>query len=308
MISSLRLTMTAGDWLVLFLLSLLWGGSFFLTKTAVGSVGPLTLVLGRVGGAAIVLTILVWASGRRLPRGYRAWAALLLLGAINVALPFALLAWAQTTIASGLAAIFNASTPLFTLLLAHAATRDERASPSRLLGVAVGFSGVAIIIGGGAIAGLFAHLLAELACLIAPLSYAAAAIFSRRWRGEDPLVVATGQLITATLIMVPLSLALEQPWRAADPGPAIWSAIAALALFCTALAYYLYFRLIARAGATNASLVTLLIPATALLLGATFLGERIAVLQLAGIVVIGLGLALIDGRPLAYLTRRATYP
>jgi drug/metabolite transporter (DMT)-like permease len=299
--------MSARDWLLLIALSGLWGGTFFLAKIAVAEVPPLTLVLARVSLATLALTALIAARGLAWPQGARAWRALGLMGAINNALPFSLIFWGQTHIASALAAILNATTPFFAALLAHWLARDEPLTPRRMAGVLLGIAGVAVIVGPQALAGLEAHVLAALACLAAAVAYALAGIFGRRLAGLGlaPITAAAGQLGASTLIMLPIVLVHDRPWTLAPPGAGAIGAVLALALACTALAYVIYFRLLTSAGAVNLLLVTLLIPVSALLLGATFLGERLEAEQWAGMALIALGLAAIDGRALSALKRLA---
>ena len=296
--------MGPAEWLLLLALAMLWGGSFFFAKLALAELHPFTLVLGRVGLAALALNIVVRASGHRMPTALRPWRAFLVMGALNNLVPFSLIFWGQTEIASGLASILNATTPLFAVVLAHFLTRDERMTVARLSGVLLGLLGVAVMIGPEALAGLSLHLLAQIAVLGAAISYACAGIFGRRFAGTPPLVTAAGQLTGTTLMMLPLALAIDLPWTMPAPALGTWSALAALALLSTAAAYVIYFRILAVAGATNLLLVTFLIPPSALLLGTTFLGERLDQGAFIGMALIALGLAAIDGRPFAHLRSR----
>ena len=297
-------TMSGSDWLLLILLSIVWGGSFFFAKVAVAELPPLTIVLARVTIAAAALHLMVLAVGLRMPSDLSLWRDFLLMGLLNNAIPFSLIFWGQQEIASGLAAILNATTPLFTVLVAHALTRDEKGTPLKLVGVALGIAGVALMIGLDRAAGLGAHLWSELAVLAAALSYAFAGIFGRRFRGRPPLVVAAGQLTGSSALMLPLALLVDRPWLSAMPSAGVWAALIGLALLSTALAYVIFFRILARAGATNLLLVTFLIPVSALLLGIAFLGETMSAHQLMGMLLVGLGLAAIDGR----LVRRILRP
>jgi drug/metabolite transporter (DMT)-like permease len=299
--------MGAAEWGTLGALSALWGGSFFLAAVAVAEVPPLSLVLGRVGIAAAALLLLTRACGEPLPAGGRLWLAFAVMGVLNNLLPFALIFWAQTRIASGLAAVLNATTPLFAALLAHGLTRDERLTPARLSGVLLGLGGVAVMVGPGVLGAAGASLLAELAVLGAALSYALAGIFGRRFAraGLSPMATAAGQIAASTALLLPVALTVDRPWALPAPSAAALGAVLGLALLCTALAYVLYFRLLARAGATNLLLVTLLIPVSAILLGTLFLGERLETRQIAGMALIAAGLAAIDGRALAPLRRAA---
>jgi len=301
MVSDRALKMGPLKWILLLALSVLWGGSFFFAKLAVAELPPFTIVLGRVGLAALALNLLVRARGQRMPSDRASWAALFAMGALNNLIPFSLIVWAQTQIASGFASILNGATPLFTVLLAHWLTTDERLTWNRLLGVALGLAGVTVMIGMEALSGLGLHVLAELAILVATVSYAFAGIFGRRFKGQPPLVTATGQVAATTVMMLPVVLIVDRPWTLAMPAPVTWAAIAGLALLSTALAYVIFFRILAVAGATNLLLVTLLIPVSALLLGHFILGEGLALQHFLGMALIALGLAAIDGRALGAL-------
>jgi drug/metabolite transporter (DMT)-like permease len=226
------------------------------------------------------------------------------MGALNNAIPFSLICWGQTHIESGLAAILNAMTPIFTVLAAHAAGQ-ERLTLRRVAGVALGFLGVAVLIGPASLGHLDPTNLAEIAVLLAAVSYAAASIWGRRLRELPIEVAAAGMLGGSTLLLLPLALLLEHPWRI-TPTPASLAALAALGALSTALAYLLYFRLLRRVGPTNLALVTFLLPIVALALGAVFLGEHVEMRDLAGLALILLGLAAIDGRIFGLV--RATSP
>ena len=291
-------SMTALEWGLLLALSVLWGGSFFFVGVAVRDLPPLTIVVLRVGLAAVALYLVLLVLRVRMPADPRVWAAFFGMGLLNNAIPFALIVWGQTQIASGLAAILNATTPLFTVIVAHALTADERMTGGRLVGVAVGFAGVAVMIGLDALAGLGAGVLAQLACLAAALSYALAGVYGRRFRrmGVAPLPTAAGQVTASTVMLLPLALIVDQPWTLPVPGSETVAALVGLAVLSTALAYILYFRILATAGATNLLLVTFLIPVSAILLGALVLGERLAPGHFLGMALIGLGLSAIDGR------------
>jgi drug/metabolite transporter (DMT)-like permease len=286
------------EWAMLVALSVLWGGSFFFVGVAVREVPPLSLVLVRVGVAALALWAVLLVSGAGMPRRPGLWAAFLGMGLLNNALPFALIVWGQQHIASGLAAILNATTPLFTVLVAHLLTADERLTPAKAAGVMMGLFGVSLMLGAELLGGLGLGVAAQLACLAAALSYALAGVFGRRFRrmGVPPLASAAGQVTASSLILLPLALLVDQPWALAMPGAASWAAMLGLGLFSTALAYVLYFRILAVAGATNLLLVTFLVPVSAILLGALVLGERLEARHFAGMALIGAGLALIDGR------------
>jgi drug/metabolite transporter (DMT)-like permease len=257
-----------------------------------------TLVWLRVALAAAALLLLLRLLGQRLPRDGKVWRAFFGTGVLNNVLPFFLIAWGQHQIASGLASILNATTPLFTVLVAHVLTQDERLSARKLAGVIVGFAGAAIMIGPDALQGLGANALAQFACLGAALSYAFAGIYGRRFQrmGVTPLATAAGQVSASTVMMLPLMLLVDRPWTLAMPHAATWAAVIGVGLLSTALAYVIYFRILATAGATNLLLVTFLIPVSAILLGVLVLGETLLARHLLGMALIAAGLAFIARR------------
>lgn len=295
------------EWALLIALSVLWGGSFFFVGVAVAELPTFTIVALRVMLAAMALLLFLKVAGVAIPRSGAAWRAFFAIGLLNNVIPFSLIVWGQAHIASGLAAILNATTPLFTVLVAHCFTADEKLTPPRASGVAIGFAGVVVMIGPAALHEARTDLLAQLACLGAAVSYAFAGVYGRRFRrlGLAPLQTAFGQVAASSLVLVPLALLVERPWTPPLPGLPTWAAIAALAVLSTALAYALYFRILARAGATNVLLVTFLVPVSAILLGAAVLGERLQPRGFAGMALIGLGLAAIDGRLARWRRRRA---
>lgn len=290
------------EWLLLVTLSLLWGGSFLFAKVAVGELPPLTVVFLRVSIAAAALVVIVRLAGHAMPRG-REWMPFFVMGAINNVIPFTLLFWGMTQVTSGLAAILNAATPLFTVLFAHVLTADEKMTGQKVAGVLIGLGGVAVMIGLDSLSGLGLTVLAQLACVGAAVSYALAVIWGRRFSGRPPLVTAAGQVTASSVMLVPIVLFVDMPWRLPVPSTTTIGAILALALAATALAYLIYFRILKTAGATNLSLVTFLVPVSALILGAILLDEAVTATNLTGMALIGIGLALIDGRPAAALAR-----
>jgi len=283
------------DWVLIFLLALVWGFSFFLTEVCLRDLHPATVAAGRVTTAALTLTALAVLTGRRLPGSLRDWAPLALMGLINNALPFSLIMWGQTRIDSGLASILNATTPLFAFVLAHFLTRDEKMTRRGAAGIVLGFLGAAVLIGPGALAGLGAQFWGQFAVLGAAVCYACSGIYGRRLRHLSPVVAAAGMTTAAALIMLPVAAVLDRPWTASPDG-ATWVALLTLGLVSTAFAYILYFRILASAGATNVLLVTFLVPITALLLGVFILDEKITISAIAGMLLIFSGLAVIDGR------------
>jgi drug/metabolite transporter (DMT)-like permease len=296
--------MSGNEWLALLLLSLLWGGSFFFIGVQVKALPPFTIVSLRVGLAAIILNVLLTALGKKMPLTASAWRAFLGMGMLNNAIPFCLVVWSQGYIASGLAAILNATTPIWTVTVAHFLTVDEKITANRLLGIAIGFVGVVALIGPDSLQGLGANVLAQVAVLLAAVSYAFAGVYGRRFRrmGIEPIITATGQVTASAILLVPLAVLVDAPWTLAVPPWPVWGAAVGIAVFSTALGYILYFRILATAGATNLLLVTFLIPVSAILMGAYGLGEHLEVRHFAGLACIGAGLAAIDGR---FFARRA---
>jgi drug/metabolite transporter (DMT)-like permease len=295
------------EWAMLIVLAVIWGGSFFFNGVAVRELPSFTLVWLRVAVAAAALLTVLRVLGQGMPRAPGIWVAFFGMGLLNNVVPFVLIVWGQHRIASGLASILNATTPLFTVLVAHVLTADERLTSLKVAGVTVGFVGAAIMIGPDALNGLGGAVTAELACLAAAVTYAFAGIFGRRFRrlGVAPLATAAGQVCASTVLLLPLMLVVDRPWNIAPPHLATWGAVLGVGLISTALAYVLYFRILAVAGATNLLLVTFLIPVSAILLGAAVLGETLLARHFVGMALIGAGLAFIDGRLPRLLLQRS---
>ncbi len=291
-------SMSLLEWLLLLILSVLWGGSFFFVGVVVKFLPPLTIVALRVALAAITLLAVVYYMGIRIPKKRKIWGAFFGMCILNNIIPFTLIVWGQTHIASGVASILNATTPLFTVIAAHVLTRDEKMSITKMIGVLFGFTGVVFMIGHEALGGLGNSIYGQLAVLGAAASYSLAGIYGRRFHqfGIKPLVTATGQVTASSVVLIPIAIFIDKPFSLPAPGLEVWLAITGLAVFSTALAYLLYFRILATAGATNVLLVTLLIPVSAILLGAVFLGEHLEAKHLLGMGLIGIGLLSIDGR------------
>ena len=302
----IRSVMNGSDWGILAALALIWGAAFMFIDVAVSHVHPLTYVWLRLSIAAAAMWLFLRFKGESLGLPREAWISMLVLSLLNNALPFTLFGWGQTHIASGLASILNATTPIWGVLVAHVFLHDERMTPRKIAGILLGFAGVATMIGPALLADIGSNALAQLACITASLCYALAAVWARRFRrmGLSPMSVTTGQLSAGALMMLPVALLVDQPWTQALPPLSAWGAIVALALLCTAFGYVLYFRLIDSAGATNALLVTLLVPPVAILLGGAFLDESLAPQDFLGLALIALGLAAIDGRLLRVFGRR----
>ncbi len=288
------------EWALLALLSAIWGCSFFFIAVALRGFHPFTLVFVRVALAALVLLIVVRMSGLRFRSGLKAWVGYLILGALNNAIPFCLIAWGETRIDSGSAAIFNATTPIFTGILAHFFTSDEKLTSNKIIGMAVGFSGVYLMMSPELAGGLSWRGFGQVAVLGASLMYATSGIYAKRFSGDPPLLTATGMLIGASILMLPPALIIDVPWRIHPPLEAV-AAILALGIVGTAAAYVVFFRILAVAGATNVLLVTFLVPIGALVLGVAVLHEIIRWEEVAGMGLIFLGLVGIDGRVFAYI-------
>jgi drug/metabolite transporter (DMT)-like permease len=291
-----KLTMTASDWLLLIVLSTFWGGSFFFAEIAVHEIPPLTLAFARCAIAAAVLLIYARSLGLSLPSGRAVRGSLLVLAVFNTVLPFTLIFWGQTHIPSGLAAILNATAPLFSILIAHFATTDDKLTGRRIVGIAIGFVGVVIVIGIDALRDLGIQVLAQLAIVLAALSYAMAGVYGRRFKSYPPTVIAASILVLGASMLLPLAAFAEQPWTLPMPSVAAIASTIGLAVVSTALAFLIYFRVLARAGAVNFQLVAYLIPVSAILLGVGFLGETLEWRHIIGMGVIAIGLAVIDGR------------
>jgi drug/metabolite transporter (DMT)-like permease len=277
--------------------------SFFFVGVAVKEMPPLTIVLCRVALASIILLVIVYLKGDKIPSSPGLWGAFIIMGALNNLIPFSLIVWGQKHIESGLASILNATTPIFSVVLAHFLTREERLTANRITGVTIGWIGVAMLIGIESLRGFGIEVMGQLAVVGATFSYACAAIYGRRFKGINPLIVATGMLCGSTIMMTPLALVIEQPWNL-SPGITTLMALFGLAAVSTSLAYIIYFQVLATAGPTNLLLVTFLIPVSAILLGVVVLAERLAWNAFAGMGLIFIGLIAIDGRLLKMFKRK----
>ena len=297
MTSNINQSMNSKVWAMLILLSILWGGSFFFVGVVVNDLPPLTIVTLRVGIAAFTLWGIAMMLGLRPPKSLKVWGAFLGMGLLNNVIPFALIVWGQTQIASGLASILNAATPIFTVVVAGILLPDERPTPLKLFGVVLGFVGVVVMIGIPALGGV-GSLFAQLAIVAATISYAFAGVYGRRFKslGINPVVTAAGQVTASTLILLPITLFVDGAIDTDKTNMSTWIAIAGLAVASTAIAYVLYFRILELAGATNVLLVTLLVPISATLLGSLFLNESLEIIHLLGMALIAFGLSAIDGR------------
>ena len=300
--------MTGFEWMLLVLLSVVWGGSFFFNGIALREFPTLSIVTARVGLAALALLFLMKMLGQGIQLNRQILKAFFGMSFLNNVVPFSLIVWGQQHIASGVASILNATTPLFTMLVAHWFTTDEKINPRRLLGVLTGMGGVGLMMGLDSMESSGFHLLGQSAILLAAFSYGLAGVYGKRFAqlGISPLATATGQLCASSMILIPLTLWIDQPWTMAMPSIEGMGSLLGIAVLSTALAYVIYFRLLKTAGATNLLLVTLLIPVSAIILGVFLLDESLEPQHLSGMAVISLGLLIMDGRLLQFF--RKTFP
>ncbi|MGA3036520.1 MAG: DMT family transporter [Vulcanimicrobiaceae bacterium] len=289
--------MKTRDWGLLLLLSLMWGGSFYFYKVLDDAGLPaLTLVLGRVGIAAIALLPVVWLRRLSLPQRLVDWTPYIFIALTNNVIPYLVFASCETQISSGLASIISATTPIFTAIIAHVRTKDERFSVNSIIGIALGFVGIVVLVGPDVVHGFNLASVAQLACFIAPICYGFALVNGRSFRGTSPIVVSTCQLIVSSVIVLPFELIVDKPWMLPMPSAATWAAMLGMAVLATSAAYIVYFALINYAGAVSASLVTLIVPVVALFLGGLFLHEHLGWGMVAGMALILIGLIALDGR------------
>ncbi len=283
-------------WLMLLALGAIWGGAFFFARIAVQEIPPLALVLLRVVLAATVLHIVLLVTRVSFRAVLPHWLAFVGLALLNNIIPFSLMFAGQTEIGAGLASVLNATTPFWTMLLANALLPDEKLTAQRALGIVFGIAGTAVMVGPGLAGGLGGPVWAKFALIGTALSYGCAAIYSRRMVALRPELMAAGQLTASTVIMLPVVLLTQDLGFFATTSGGAWAAVFGLAVLATAVAYLIFFRILAEAGATTASLVTLIVPVSAILLGVIVLKERLESFELAGMALIGLGLLVIDGR------------
>jgi drug/metabolite transporter (DMT)-like permease len=298
------LRLGATEWGLIGLQSMLWGSSYFFVAIARTELPPFTLTALRTLPAAAALLAIVLSLGYRLPATRAEWRLFILFASFNTVLPFILIVWGQARATGGMAAILNATAPLFGVFLAHMLTHDEKLSWNKLAGIVVGLAGVTILIGYDVVFGSGSDLLARLALLAAPLCYVCANLFARIQLGEyPPFVIAAMQMIGSIPIAFALALAFDQPWALAAPSWKVLGAIAAMGVFGSALAALCHFTVLRRAGAINASLVTLIMPLTPIVLGGVFLGDRLSHTDALGALVIATALIIIDGRVFAWWRR-----
>ncbi|MDE2446480.1 MAG: DMT family transporter [Alphaproteobacteria bacterium] len=288
--------MNPTEWGLLLLLSAIWGGSFYFFAILIKELPVFTIVFLRVFLATLALWVVVLLSGLKAPDSLSKWKDYFIMCLLNNVVPFSLIVWGESRVAPGLGAVLNATTPFFTVLVAHAFTTNERLSWNRLTGALVGLFGVAAMMGLDAVKTMGSDIYYQLAFVLASVCYGLSSVWARRFSATPPLVNAASQTAASSLMLLPLMLIFDHPWALPMPSNlAIFSQLG-LSLLCTAVAYILFFTIVKRAGSTNISLVTFLVPISAIILGAALLNEQIGINHILGMLVIGVGLALIDGR------------
>lgn len=289
--------MSLKNWGLLFFLSVLWGGSFFFVEVALTGFTPFTIVFLRVAIAAALLTVFLLVRGKGFEVSRGMWPCFIVMAILNNVLPFSLLTVGQTQVSGSIASILNASTPIFTVILAHFLTDTEKMRPQTIFGAILGFIGIFVLILPSLHDGFSLKNAAQIAILCAAISYGLASIWGRRMVQSSALVNTWGTLVCSSFILLPIMLITEEPFSLTPSLHAI-GAVGGLGAFSTAVAYLIYFRILSSSGATYIVLVTFLIPITAMALGTIFLGEALHPVSCIGMVIIFSSLALIDGRVL----------
>lgn len=293
--SSLR-AIGPAEWAALLTLSVIWGGSYLFMKIAVVELPVFVIVFSRVALGAMTLGVILLLMRQSLPGKLEHWLAFFGMGLLNNAVPMSLIVFGTQSISAGLASIINALTPLFTILIASKLTSDEALTPNKVIGVIIGFVGVIILIGPGLVFEHDISVIGELACVGAALSYACSNVFGRRFArlGLKPLAIAFGQTTSASVILLPFALIMNAPWTLPTPSFTVALSVVALGMLCTGVAYLLFFRVLTKSGATAIALVTLMIPPSAIALGAVVLGEKLILQHALGLVVIAIGLIVVN--------------
>lgn len=296
--------MPASQWLLLVLLAVMWSIGYTFVGFALRDLPPITVVLARLSIAALMLIAVVVARGLAWPRGVAGWWPYAVMALFNNVIPFIVVARGQQDIASGLASVIVATTPLWVLLLTRLFRPGERIGAQRIAGIVLGVAGVGVLFGPEAFAGRGAMLAGMMLTLIGAMSYGCAGVWGARFRAVPPLLSSCCQLICSSVVVLVLSLAVDRPWTLPMPGALTVASLVALAVVSTALAYLVFYRVLAVAGGANAMLVTLIMPPMSILFGIVLLGETFELRYAIGAAVIGLGLLVIDGRLPAVLAAR----
>lgn len=283
------------EFALLALLALLWGSSYFFVGVAVKEIPPLTLIAIRITvAAAILIAVLAWRR-ERAPRDAATWGRLTIQSFLNATIAWSLLAWGQQHIASGVASVLNSTSPLFVFFITLLVTRHESAAPLRLLGACLGVAGVALIVGEEALTGVMKGVAGQLAALAGAFFYAIAAIHGRRFGHLTPTATAAGTMVCAFVVLAPVALIVDRPWRLAPSAEAL-AAATALGALSTALALMIYFRLIRTLGSMGAASQAYLRAGVGVALGVAFLGERVTPMVALGLASALAGVALINWR------------
>jgi drug/metabolite transporter (DMT)-like permease len=287
---------TRADWLIFLALGFMWGSSYLFIKLAVDSFGTFTLIALRLLIGAAFLWIVLRASRTPLPRDRRAYMHLIVMSVVNITIPFALITWAEKSVDSALAAILNSTVPLLVIVIAPIFLPDEPIRLNGLLGLAIGFAGVILIVSPG-LMGATATAAGQLALLGSSLAYAVGNVYSRKnVRGLPPMIPAVFQVTFALIIVGLIALVFERPWETSRPDFEAWFSVIWLGILGSGMAYLAYFRLLSRWGATRTSLVAYLLPIVGIVLGFLVLQEPIDVTLIAGTALVIAGVALVNGR------------
>jgi len=275
---------------LLLTLATLWGASYTFIKLGVATIAPISLIAARTAIAGLLLLIIMRWRGVRLPRDLPTWRRFLFQACLNSVIPWTLIAWGERLVDAGLATILNSAAPIFTFLLTVLVTRHEAATPRKLFGVVAGMAGICLIVGVDAFHGIGRGLWAEIAIVAATICYAGAAIFSRGFKDLDPMAPAAGSLLAGAAILIPASLAVEQPWTLAPSASSIL-ALLGLAVFSTAAAFVIYFRLIQTLGSVGTTAQAYLRVPIGVAIGVTFLDERLSSTAWIGLACVVVGVA-----------------
>ncbi|MFO1108270.1 MAG: EamA family transporter [Bradyrhizobium sp.] len=271
-------------------LATLWGGSYTFIKLGVATIPPITLIAGRTAIAGLLLLVVMKLRGIAMPTDIAAWKRFMFQACLNSVFPWTLVAWGERYVDAGLTTILNSSSPIFTFLFTAVITRHEAVTPRKLFGVVAGMAGICLIVGVDAFRGIGRGLIAEIAIVAATICYACAAIFSRGFKGLDPLAPAAGSLIAGAAILAPISLVVEQPWTIA-PSAGSLLALLALAVFSTAAAFAIYFRLIHTLGSVGTTAQAYLRVPIGVLLSVVLLGESLSSTAWIGLACVVAGVA-----------------
>jgi drug/metabolite transporter (DMT)-like permease len=276
--------------LLLLLLATLWGGSYTFIKLGVATIPPITLIAGRTMIAGVLLLLVMAGRGLRLPRDVATWRRFMFQACLNSVVPWTLIAWAERSVDAGLATILNSTSPIFTFFLTLLVARQDAPSLRKLFGVAGGMAGICLIVGIQAFHGIGEQFAAQLAIVVATICYAGGAVFSRSFKGLDPMAPAAGSLICGAMVLVPVSVIVERPWTV-EPSAYSLSALLGLAVFSTALAFVIYFRLIQTLGSIGTTAQAYLRVPIGVALGVLLLGESLSPTAWIGLACVVAGVA-----------------